>query len=347
MNNMISGTLLAVGYPVLYWILGAVLPDKYQARSIPVMCMTGFLLYYSLLQIIGLPMKLIQQPLSHLTIVWACVMLILVSYAMLRRRKVLADSIQNLFESRDKMLLLAVLAVMTLAVALLLGYNTDTISDYDAAYYIGLPSASSYSNTLELVNALTGKVQKAPDHFYLMNTDTLHSAMIYQALGIHPLIERKWSFTIAMVILFEMVLYQCGKEFFRKEYVRTGVFCVFANLTMFFSYGIANVSHYFAYRTYEGKSIVSYFYMSLIFCFGLALYKKEKGKWPWAGLFLCCVSGISFCNTALFVVPAMAAFSLFPYVLSDGFFRRKWNILLSYVIMLLPGLFWIVLHKVL
>lgn len=347
MKNMILGTLLAAGYPVLYWILGAAVPDKYQTRSVPVMCMTGFLLYYSLLQIIGMPMKVMQQPLSHLTIVWGCLMMALVIYVILRRRSVLIESIRNVGKSREKRILLAALAIMTLAVALLLGFNTNSISDYDAAYYIGLPSASTYSNTLELVNALTGRMLKAPEHFYLLNTDMLHSAVVYQALGLHPLVERRWSFTIAMVILFEMVLYQCGKEFFRKEYARTGVFCVFANLILFFSYGIANVSHYFAYRTYEGKSVVSYLYMSLIFCFCLALYKEENGRWPWAGLFLCSVSGISFCNTALFIVPAMIAFTLCPYVLSVGFVQKKWKVLLNYAIALVPGLFWFIMYEIL
>ena len=103
----------------MYWLLGAVLPDKYQSRSVPVMCMTGFLLYYSLFQIIALPMKITRQPLSRLTIVWGCVLLLLAAYALVRRREVLAGSIRNLFESGQKLSAVLCIAVMALAIAVL------------------------------------------------------------------------------------------------------------------------------------------------------------------------------------------------------------------------------------
>lgn len=351
MINLAFGTFVGAGYLVLYWILGAALPEKYQTRSIPVMCMTGFLLYYSLFQVIALPMKVLKMHLSSLSVCWAVLLLILLLYVLFRKRSVLADSIIKRDKCSRKYILLAVLVLMSLGIAFLTGYNTDVISDYDAAYYIGLPSASTYSDTLELMDPFSGKMLSEPQKFYLINTDTLHSAVIYQLIGLHPLTERKWSFTIAMVILFEMMLYQCGKEFFEKDseeqYIRTGVFCLSANLVLFFSYGIANVSHYFAYRTYEGKSITSYFYMSVIFCFALALYRRKIEKWPWCGLFLCSLSGPAFCNTALFVVPAMTACSLFPYVLSEGIVRKKWNIAAAYVTVLLPGLLWLILHEIL
>lgn len=351
MINMVLGTLAGAGYLVLYWMLGAALPEKYQTRSIPVMCITGFLLYYALFEVIALPMKVLKTRLSSLSIVWAVLLLVLLLYILLRRRTVLKDSIFKRERCREKWFLLVFLIGMALGIAGMIGYNTNVISNYDAAYYIGLPSASTYSNTLERMDPFTGKMLAEPQKFYLMNTDTLHSAVVYQLTGLHPLIERKWSFTIAMVILFEMVLYQCAKEFFEKEQenfcMRIGVFCLFANLILFFSYGIANVSHYFVYRTYEGKSITSYFYMSVIFCFALELYRKKNAGWPWCGLFLCSLGGPAFCNTALFVVPAMTACSLFPYVLSNGICRKNWKIMVKYVVVLLPGLLWLILYKVL
>lgn len=347
MTNLFFGTVLTAGYVVMYWFLGAVLPDKYQSRSIPVMCMTGFLLYYSLFQIIALPMKITRQPLSRLTIVWGCILLLLAAYVLVRRRGVLADSIRKLFVSRQKLVLVLFMAVMAVGIAVLLGWNTNTISDYDSGYYIGLPVSSVYSNTLELLSPFEGKVLKEPQAFYIMNTDTLHSAIVYQALKIHPLMERKWSFTIAMALLFEMVLYQCGRLFFEKEHAKTGVFCLAANLALLFSYSIGGVSHYFAYRTYEGKAIVCYLYMTMIFCFGLALYKKAEGGWPWAGLLLCTVSGISFTNTALFVVPCMVGLTLLPYILREGIRHKKWKYLVNYVIILLPGAAWLILYKIL
>lgn len=364
MSNLLIGSVLAAAYIVIFWLLGAILPDRFHSQSIPVMCITGFLLYFSLFQVIALPMKIFKQPLSYLTMAWFGLLILLVFYVILKRRRPLIDSLKNLFPSIPKLLLVFWVMILALAVALLLGFNTNTISDYDACYYIGLPVSSVYSNTLELLSPYTGLLLEEPQHFYLLNTDTLNSAVIYQALNIHPLLERKYSFTIAMVLIFEMGLYLCGKHFFQKEnsekdlrisgFQKTAVFCLLSNLVLLYAYSIAGVSHYFAYRTYEGKAITSYLYMTLIFCFCLALYQKEDTAktpqddlWPWAGLFLCGVSGVAFCNTALFVVPAMMGITLLPYIISKGLLHKHWKVLLRFILVLLPCLIWIALYKLL
>ena len=57
MTNMIMGTLLAGGYLVVFWMFGTLIPEKFQSGKFPVMCITGFLLYYTLFEIVAFPMK--------------------------------------------------------------------------------------------------------------------------------------------------------------------------------------------------------------------------------------------------------------------------------------------------
>ena len=54
---MIMGTLLAGGYLVVFWMFGTLIPEKFQSGKFPVMCITGFLLYYTLFEIVAFPMK--------------------------------------------------------------------------------------------------------------------------------------------------------------------------------------------------------------------------------------------------------------------------------------------------
>ncbi|EDM85295.1 hypothetical protein RUMOBE_04149, partial [Blautia obeum ATCC 29174] len=35
MTNMIMGTLLAVGYLVMFWLFGALVPEKFQSGKFP------------------------------------------------------------------------------------------------------------------------------------------------------------------------------------------------------------------------------------------------------------------------------------------------------------------------
>ena len=347
MKHLIMGSLLVAGYLLVFWILGAAMPKKFQTKKIPVMCITGFLFYYTSLQIVAFPMKYMRCSMKQLTVVWGILMIIIMVFVIWKQRAVLTESIKELAQSREKKYL-TVLAVMTLFLALLLGFNINTLSIYDSNNYIGLPVASVYSNTLERMDPFSGTMLDMPKEFYLMNTDTLQSAMVYQALKVHPLIERKWSFTIVMVILFEMALYQCADSLFKKRGKEKNgaektVFVFLANLVLLFSYSIAGASHYFAYRAYEGKAIICYFYMTVIFAFCLAIYHKEKKLWPWMGLFLCGAGGIAFSNSALFIVPGMIGCTLFPHVLGEGIRKKQWKIVGRYMIVLLQSAFWMVI----
>lgn len=345
MTNMVMGTLLAVGYLVVFWMFGALVPKKFQSGKFPVMCITGFLLYYTLFEIVAFPMKYLCCSLKQLTVVWGCLMLLLFFYIIWKKRSVLLESIRGIPGDTKKNISLLILLAAAVGLAVFLGLNTNTLSNYDSNNYIGLPVASVYSNTLDRVNPYLGKVLDKPEQFYIMNTDTLQSAIVYQVLNIHPLMERKWSFTIAMVLLFEMGLYQCADSFFKKKEAEKTVFVVLADMVLLFSYSIGGVSQYFAYRTYEGKAVIAYLYMTLIFGFCLAVYKKEKTLWPWCGMFLCGTGGIAFSNSALFIVPCMIAVTLFPYILCEGILKKQWYLLRRYVIVLLPSVFWMLISN--
>lgn len=341
---MILGTLLAGGYLLVFWIFGAAIPERFQLKKIPVMCITGFLLYFTLFELVAFPMKYMCLSLNSLTVVWGCIVLLILIYVIWKKKSTLVESIKSIPGTSSKNIMLVILAAAAIALALWLGWNTNTISNYDSNNYIGLPVASVYSNTLDRVAPYSGTVLDQPEEFYIMNTDTLHSAIVYKVLNLHPLVERKWSFTIAMVLLFEMGLYQCADSFFKKKHAAKGLFVLLADLTLLFSYSISGVSQYFAYRTYEGKSVVSYFYTTVIFCCCLAIYKYEEKLWPWCGMFLCGAGGVAFSNSALFIIPCMIGCTLLPFVISEGIFKKKWMVLRNYVLVLLPALFWILIY---
>lgn len=345
MTNMIMGTLLAAGYLIVFWIFGALVPEKFQTRRVPVMCITGFLLYYTLFEIVAFPMKYLCLSLKLLTVVWGCLMLLLFFCVLWKKRKVLADSIRGIPGNMQKNISLFILIVAAVGLAVFLGLNTNTLSNYDSNNYIGLPVASVYSNTLDRVAPYSGKLLDAPEQFYIMNTDTLQSAIVYQALKIHPLMERKWSFTIAMVILFMMGLYLCADGFFKKREAEKTVFVLLTALVLVFSYSLGGVSQYFAYRTYEGKAVIAYLYMTLIFGFCVAVYRQKTDLWPWCGMFLCGSGGIAFSNSALFIVPCMIAVTLFPYILNEGIRKKQWYLVRNYIMVLLPSAFWMLISS--
>ena len=337
MMSLADGTLLALGSLCFFWILGALLSDGEKPRRMAELCLGGFCMWFSVFQLIAVPMKVLCMPLLPLTMATGILAVVMVLAALIWKHRVLTDSLRFLYRNfRGHRIWQFYIVFACLAFAFWIGTNTNVISDFDAASYIGRPVASIYTNTCERVSPISGKLLNKPDSYYLLNTDTLYSAVVCQMFHLHPLMERKYAFTSTMVLMFEMALWHLSDILFRHNVLQgttlkekavrgrrsqdgafqgikqSALFLFFANLALGYSYSIAGTSHYFFYRTYEGKAICSYFYPLVILGFCLRLYLDEDDMFAWGGLFLCGLSGVCFTNSALFIIPSAICIGLVP-----------------------------------
>lgn len=338
-----KGVLVAFLYLGAFVFAGALLPEKYHKNSMTNLCLLGFMVYFGMFQIVALPMKIGQLPLKYLTLTWVGVLGAVFLFDVLWRRKTLLLVFKNCFSDRKKIAAGCVFFLGAGVLALILGMNVNHISDFDAGYYIGLPVSSVYSNTIELMDPYSGQMLSRPDGFYILNTNTVHSAVVFQALNLHPLVEEKFSMTAALVIVFCLFLYKGGQFLFQENRRKALMFLALSVLALLFSYSIAGVSHYFAYRTYEGKAVTSYLYTTGIFVFFLGIFREKEEKWGWAGLLFAALGGVAFCNTAIFVIPVMISALLVPWI----FMERKWKAFLPYLAVMTVSGIWLCLHMIL
>ena len=245
-----KGALVAVFYLGAFVFAGALLPEKCHKSSLTNLCLLGCMVYFGVFQIVALPMKIGQLPLKYLTLTWVGILGAVFLFDIIRRRKILFRAFKNCFSDRKKTAAVCVFLLAAGGLALVLGMNVNHISDFDAGYYIGLPVSSVYSNTIELMDPYSGQMLLKPDSFYILNTNTVHSAVIFQALNLHPLVEEKFSMTAALSVVFCLFLYKGGKLLFQENRRKALMFLTLSVLALLFSYSLAGVSHYFAYRTY-------------------------------------------------------------------------------------------------
>ena len=149
--------------------------------------------------------------------------------------------------------------------------------------------------------------------------------------------------TAALVIVFCLFLYKGGQLLFQENRRKALMFLGLSVLALLFSYSLAGVSHYFAYRTYEGKAVTSYLYTTGIFVFFLGVFREKEEKWGWTGLLFAALGGVAFCNTAIFVIPVMISALILPWILLE----RKWKALLPYMAVMAVSGFWLCLHLIL
>lgn len=336
--------VLAVGlYLGAFVFAGALLPEKYHKSSLTNLCLLGFVVYFGVFQIVALPMKIGRLSLKYLTLTWVGILGVVFLFDIIGRRKILSRAFKNCFSDSKKIAAGCVFLIAAGVLALILGMNVNHISDFDAGYYIGLPVSSVYSNTIELMDPYSGQMLSRPDSFYILNTNTVHSAVIFQALNLHPLVEEKFSMTAALSVVFCLFLYKGGKLLFQENRRKALMFLMLSVLTLLFSYSLAGVSHYFAYRTYEGKAITAYLYTTGIFVFFLGIFREKEKKWGWTGLFFAALGGVAFCNTAIFVIPVMISALVLPWILLE----RKWKAFLPYMAVMAVSGFWLCLHLIL
>ncbi len=321
--TIVKAVLLIAAYLTGFTLTGALLPGKVHRNSLLSMFLCGFFLYFSLFQLTALPMKLCRAPLKILTLTWIAAAGLLCAAALLLRRKELGAAVRAVFTRKGGGLSLAVYILFLTALGVILALNINHYSGFDAGYYLGLPVSSVYSGTIELSDPFTGTLMEAPSHYYLLNTYTNHSAAVFQALNLHPLVEEGLTMTMTLVYVFGALLYKAGGLLFKNDAGKKLLFSITAVVILMMTFSTSGISQYFVFRTFEGKSVVAYLYTTAIFTFALCVFRGEEENMGWTGLFLAGLSGICFSNTALFVVPLMTALYLLPSFFVPGAPERR------------------------
>ena len=319
---------------------GILLPEKWHRCRLINIILLGFPTYFGMFQLVALPLKIIDVPLKTVSIIWIAVMLLVAASVIIFRRKQIAECVKNdIFGFRTGISgIVFILLVTGLIVMLVL--NVEHLSSYDYSFYVGVPLSSVYGNTIENIDVYTGDWYNSQREFYIMNTGTLHSAVMFQIIGIHPVIEAEITLTAVMALLFILYLYKAGSVLFEKDALKAKMFAFFTVFVLMFSFGIAGTSMYFAYRAYEGKAVCSYLIPAAIFCFFVMIVRAEEEAAGWAGAFLTAVSGIAFSNSALFITPGLVVLLGTPYLLT----HRDRKTLLRGLAVLAPSVIWMAIY---
>ena len=331
-------------YLCMYVCVGALMPEKVHEKSLINMLIAGFMAYFAFFQVIALFCKAKGVPLHVLSALWFSFLVAAAALDLVFRRQMLAECIREQIRRIKKEAVLRGMLAASVAFAFFIIFNTDHISDFDAGYYIGLIASSAYSDTIERVAAIWGYEISAPQAFYFLNTIPDHASVMVQVLHIPALLEEKIVFSFTNVLVFMAILYRIGTLLFAFRKRQTALFVWISTAVLMFSYSLAGISHYFAYRTYEGKAVCAYLYMPAILAFFLCIYTEGKagqsGLWGWFGMFFAGLGGVAFCNSAIFVIP----FAMFIYLFSMLFYRRSRKQLLCTLTVFLPAAAWLILY---
>ena len=187
---------------LLFFLFGSLITYRSQKRSNTLFFTIniGFMSYFAFFEIVALPMKLLLQPLSKLSIIWVtiCVIVSIISVILNKNRW------SNYFESVNFKSAIrngVVVIVVLTALVYLITNNIQYGSSIDSAYYIGISGSSVYTDTIEQYDPYTGVKMETLDPLYLILTYSVHNSVISMITKIHPLIMYRFIMSTIVTLI--------------------------------------------------------------------------------------------------------------------------------------------------
>lgn len=324
-----------------------------QMSGIPVILL-GVFTYYGVFQLLVLPMIMLKQSLTRLTICWMIILACILCFAfsVLRRRSTAVSSIfhKDMFSSRideikkhpfSGMLILCMLLVMFLQFYYVI---TSPYLGWDTSAYVGTISTAVERDCMYLFNGENNKAAHYIDFRYALSGFYMHSAVWCRILGIRALYIAKLVQGGICSILSGMLLYQSGLFLFsHKRYenhlnriqthaAASGVVIAATAVNVCF-HSIYSSSDFLLSRGLEAKAYCANVVLPGIFLFGIMLWRDSERREHWLCMFMACFSSVALSMSALVTGPALATLMILPILL------RKHNLPIfgRYLLCMLPN----------
>ena len=240
----------------------------------------GFMGYQAFFQVISLAVTLTTGVFQHLVIAWAVCLIVFVPFSFFYSKRTWQRQLkETLFMLKQQKWLVILAAGVVIALCYYVAINGE--QNEDAQYYIGLMTTTIDTNSLFRYNVYTGLEM---DSLYLrraLATFEIHSAVLSQLFGIHPLIVARIFRACQNVILTSVAVFLCSKTIFWKEDmdgVEKAILAVvvFWMIQIPFSKTIYVPSTFLLYRAYEAKAFTANFVVLLGLYLCIKMLRERK-----------------------------------------------------------------------
>lgn len=288
--------------------------------------LVGFMAYQALFQVLSLAVTLTTGVLHHLTFAWCVCLLVVVPLSIWVGKDIVKQQFLEVIQivKRHKMLVLLTVGVV---VAFCYYVSINGERNADAQYYIALMTTSIETDSLFRYNVYTGLEMESLYLRRALATFEIHSAVLSQLCGIHPLLVARIFRVCQNVILTSVAVLLCSKTlFWRKE--KDGVEKALLTLIVFWMVQIPLANTIYAtatfllYRAYEAKAFTANFVVlfGLYLCIKL-LRERSIRVLIFVGIFLWGCMALS--TSALVVAGVECGLLLLPVWFVQWIGRRK------------------------
>ena len=175
--------------------------------------LSGIFVYMSFFSLITIIIKFLQLPLHVLTSVWWGILIFYIFVIFLKfRSDILQVSIKKILQIRPDIKIQLILMILILIQIICIENVNITASPADTYYYVGTVNVDLFYDNLGINNYLDGSKLESFAGADFFETYLNHSAVMCNALGIHPLLEIRTVNVAVVIIVFNFIIYEDRKS---------------------------------------------------------------------------------------------------------------------------------------
>ncbi len=316
----------------------------------------GYFVYFTLFEVICLPLEVLLVPLRTLALTAGVLSLAAIAAGLYFGYPCWIRAMNSL-RYRLKLhgpLVVIMLAVLAASLVFVLLYSDASA---DSGWYVGTASTALATNTIGRFDPSTGDSILAFKARYALNCYPFHSAVICSLIkGLPVIVQTRSVMSVINVLMSYIAVYLLGCTLFRdsderREKIRSirnrpgsysrrraDLFVCIVFLVNVFSSTIYMPGIFLLLRSFEGKSIIVNLVLPAVLTVCAGLWREtEEGSYR--DLFWIMGAAVCFSASSIMAV-ILACSAVLPLIASRG----KWKDLPALLLAILPALAWMILY---
>lgn len=289
MNMVIKCLLAALWLLAVPWAAGGTVFYKSKKKSMGMYLLAGYLLMFSVAELMILPMMWAKLSLHILEYSFAGVMAVAAVAGfifMCREKRMSGNGEKKHMETSVYFWIAAVLIIFQLAVASFLAHM-----DADDAFYVATATTSVHTDTIFSINPYTGYAYAHLPSRYVLSPFPVFLAVVSSLCGFHPAIVAHMIFPAVFIFMAFVVLYQYAKKWFPEQKNARGIFMIFCAVLIWFSgYSIYNSENFQMIRIWQGKACLASVFLPLLLYLGCCIILEKQREYTWLLLLMADIS---------------------------------------------------------
>lgn len=289
MSMLIKCLLAALWLLAVPWAAGGMVLYKNKKKSTGMSLLAGYLLMFSVAELMILPMIWAKLSLRILKYSFAGTMAVAALAGivfMCREKHLSGNNKKKNTETSVYFWIAVVLIAFQLVIASFLAHM-----DADDAFYVATATTSVHTDTIFSINPYTGYAYAQLPSRYVLSPFPVFLAVISSLCGLHPAIVAHVIFPAVFIFMAYLVLYQYAKKWFPEGKNARGIFMIFCAVLIWFSgYSIYNSENFQMIRIWQGKACLASVFLPLLLYLGLCIILEKQREYSWLLLLMADIS---------------------------------------------------------